>query len=367
VTHVGGPAGAVPPRYPSPLAASPAAEGAASPARPAEAAPSAAGVEAVLDQFVAASGLAFLAGRAAARAVAAAAELPVPSGAAAPEAGPAPWAPGPGAYDAARIDPAQLAALRSSADPRDRRMAQTLRNAQRRYAALISGGGRVVVSAGAGNGGQPVVTLVAPGFDPSRPARVHTHYHGWSTTVAGPGRMADQRTDRIEKVQARDPQTVVVLPECASAPVGYAWNAPPAYKTDWSNVSSQARTVDDALRAAGVEARIEQEVVSAHSGGGRALVHAIRAQTDGSGLRAQRLELMDCLYEDTDALLRQWGGGASPSANGSALESVVYYLGTNEAHKYARMARDFGARYELRRVGDHNRTALYLDADTPPR
>ena len=85
--------------------------------------------------------------------------------------------------------------------------------------------------------------------------------------MAGPGKMGDERTARIAKVQARDPQTIVILPECASAPVNYSWNAPPEYKTDWSNVKSQAQTVDDSLAAAGIDGPIGQEVVSAHSGG----------------------------------------------------------------------------------------------------
>jgi hypothetical protein len=273
---------------------------------------------------------------------------------------------GPGAFDAAHVDEAQLNALRASHAPADQRLAQTLKCAKRRYADLIASGGQVVVNASAGNGGQPVVTLIPAGFDSSQPARVYTHYHGWSTTVAGPGAMADQRTARIGKVQARDPQTIVVLPECASAPVNYGWNAPPEYKTDWSNVKSQAQTVDDALAAAGIDGPIGQEIVSAHSGGGRALVNAIQGQPDGSGLRADRLELMDCLYLDTDKVLRKWGG-QDPTENGSRLQSVVYYQGTNETQKYAGLDRDFAGRYEMRRVGDHNRTVLYLDADTPLR
>ena len=274
---------------------------------------------------------------------------------------------GPDAYDAAQVSEAELATLRSSKSQADQRLAQTLKCAKRRYVDLISRGGQVVVSLSAGNGGQPVVTLVPPGFDPSQPARIHTHYHGWNTTVAGPGRMADQRTERIGKVQARDPQTILVLPECESAPVNYAWTAPPEYKTDWSNVKSEAQTVDDALQAAGIQGPIGQEVVSAHSGAGRALVSAIQAHPDGSGLRADRLELMDCLYLDTDRVLREWGGGAQPTVNGSAVQRIVYYQGTNEAQNYALMRRDFGDRYEMRRVGDHNRTVLYLDAETPLR
>jgi hypothetical protein len=365
VTHVGGSGGTAPARYPSPAAAPP--DPAAQPPRLATGAPASPDVEAAQDRYVASAGSACFAGRSPGLAAEAAADLAAPLAASPPVEDPAPRTLGPGAYDAAQVDEAQLAALRSSRDPADQRLAQTLKCAKRRYVDLISRGGQVVVSASAGNGGQPVVTLIPAGLDPSKPVRVHTHYHGWSATVAGPGAMGDQRTERIGKVQSRDPQTIVVLPECANAPVNYGWNAPPEYKTDWSNVKSQAQTVDDALAAAGIEAPIEQEVVSAHSGGGRALVNAIQGQADGSGLRADRLELMDCLYLDTDSVIRQWGGGDHPTENGSALQSVVYYQATNEAQKYAQMDRDFAGRYEMRRIGDHNRTVLYLDADTPLR
>jgi hypothetical protein len=357
MSYVGGTGGTTPTRYPSPSAAPQSAS-------PAGAAPTASNVEALQDSFVAAPGASPFAGGFAG--FQGPAET-VDSVGATADAPPAPRTLGPGAYDVAQVDDAQIASLRASHDAKDQRMAQTLKCAKRRYADLISSGGQVVVHASEGNGGQPVVTLVPAGFDPSKPVRVHTHYHGWSTTVAGPGAMGDQRTQRIGKVQARDPQTIVVLPECASAPVNYSWNAPPEYKTDWSNVKNQAQTVDDSLRAAGIDSPIEQEVVSAHSGGGRALVNAIQGSPDGSGLRATRLELMDCLYLDTDKVIRKWGSGAGATENGQALQNIVYYQGTNEPQKYAGMDHDFAGRYEMRRVGDHNRTVLYMDSDTPLR
>jgi hypothetical protein len=65
-------------------------------------------------------------------------------------------------------------------DRRTRLLGYTIENARDVFAETMSTGappGRVLVTTSDGNGRHPVVVVVPPGFDPSRPARVHTHYH----------------------------------------------------------------------------------------------------------------------------------------------------------------------------------------------
>jgi hypothetical protein len=241
----------------------------------------------------------------------------------------------PGPLDLSTVTPDQLAALRTSRDPLDRRMAATAARAQTAYADHMAAGGRVTVSRSAGNGGHPVVTLLPPGFDPTKPARVHTHYHGWNATVADPKGHGSGTTSRMQDIQQRDPQAVFVLPECANAPARGG-----AVQTDWSNVRSQSQTTQDALAAAGVT-NVGTRIVSAHSGGGSAIANAIRSSRDGSGLQADRLELQDSLY-GSETAVADW---ASTPA-GQAARSVVYLRGTNDAGRDRRIAAAFGDRFQ---------------------
>ena len=121
--------------------------------------------------------------------------------------------------------------------------------------------------------------LVSANFDPSKPAHVHTHYHGNDTTAA-----ADvQGCLRMRHVQGDDPQVVFVLPEG---------------EREWSNVKSQAQTTLDALAAAAIT-NVGLTTVSAFSGGYRALWYAMQADATGAGVRCNRLELLDCMYVAT--------------------------------------------------------------------
>lgn len=262
------------------------------------------------------------------------------------------------AYDVATTSDADLAALRRGSATQQR-LANTIQSARRSFADHIAAGGRVVVTTSAGNGGQPVLTLVPPGFDPSQPARVHTHYHGWNSTVADGKNHSTRRLENMRAAQASDPQTVFVLPECQSAPLrGTGSN----YQTDWSNVKDQAQTTDAALAAAGVDpARVREHVLSAHSGGGKALHFAMAAHPDGSGLRADRLQLFDCCYGDWDRAMRSWAS----TSNGRRASSVDFYHGTNDqpAVLERNFRRAFGDRFGFVRVGSHNATvARHLDA-----
>jgi hypothetical protein len=286
----------------------------------------------------------------------------------------APGAPAPYSADVSQVSPAELLALEAGT-PQQKRLAITIERARDAYAGLLTGGAKVVVSTPAGNGGEPVLTLVPKGFDASQPFRVQTHYHGWNSSVAEPKAHAAGVTASIEDSFAKDAQTVFVLPECKNVPT----NAKPAWaghqnvnvQTDWSNVSDIAATTTAALTAAGVDAAPAERVLSAHSGGGRALGYAEAAHPDGSGLVADRIELYDCLYAapagtlSARAALEQWF--ATPS--GAAAKHVTYFEGDggNGEKPDAAFTRALGPRYEYHGHYTHNGTvAQNLGKAKPP-
>jgi hypothetical protein len=240
----------------------------------------------------------------------------------------------PGAHDVATTTKDEIAAMKKSRDPNVKLMGATIERAQKSYATQLAAGARIIASAPKGNGGAPVLTMTAPGFDPTKPARVHTHYHGFSSTVAPPKGHGTGFNSRLDDIWAKDPQTVFVLPEAKNASAG-------SYKTDWSNVSNQRTTTNDALSAAGV-ANVGTRVVSAHSGGGTALSRAMQSNKDGSGVEADRLELHDNFYGSEHAIAA-W----AKTPAGSVVKDVHYYRGTNdmEEHSDKGVARAFGDRY----------------------
>lgn len=271
-------------------------------------------------------------------------------------AGAAPATPpalGPGAFDVTAVSPSQITAMKASTDPAQRSLGFTIENARLNFSDTISQGGRVVASLSADNGGRPVLTIVPPGFDASKPARVHTHYHGFNATVADPVGHSSGTTARIEEVQKADPQTVFVLPECQDAPaVPSRLDGKINYATDWKNVKSPSGTATDALAAAGLSGvTISQRVISAHSGGGAALAAAMAAHPDGSGLACDRLELLDCFY-GSEAQVAQW----AKTPAGKACADVTYYHGTN-THSDAQVKALLGARYHRINVGQPSAAA----------
>ncbi len=201
-------------------------------------------------------------------------------------------------FDVGSISKDELVKLRQSSPA----LARTLEQAKSTYAEFLSRSppARITVTTSPGNGAAPVLTLVPPGFDPSKPATVQTHFHGDMTSVASP---SGPHTGNIKEQLTKDPQRVWVLPE-AQGNVGSSG-------TNWNNVKDQAGTVKDALAGAGVSldvARDERFVVSAHSSGGRAIAAAMTSGT----LRADQLVLLDCLYERE----------AGPGANTAILNAV---------------------------------------------
>jgi hypothetical protein len=171
-------------------------------------------------------------------------------------------------------------------------------------------------------------------------------------------------TARIKKVQKRDPQTVFVLPECGNAPLERRSAGRTNYNSNWDDVTSVAETADDSIRAAGIdpEAGVGTRIVSAHSNGGRALKKALEAHPDGSGLRADQLELEDCLYGDWADFIEDWAA----TENGRAASRVIYYHGNNvvdpENTGPDGISRAFGERYLRVEAGSHNAaSARFMD------
>lgn len=247
----------------------------------------------------------------------------------------------PKGHDVSNMDPAALAEL----EAKDPKMAQTIKNAQLAYADMIKAGAKVTVTTSDGNGGKPVVVIVPAGFDPSQPVRVHTHYHGYNSTVADPMGHGAGTTARISEVQSKDPQTVFVLPECDNVPEKNDTSPKNAfgknYATRWTNVKSVTQTTDDALASAGVSSKVGPRVISAHSGGGAALASAIKADPSGEGLRCDQLELEDCLY-GSEGSIAKW----ADTAAGKDCKRVLYFHGSNDAGRDAPFAKKFGDRYK---------------------
>lgn len=222
--------------------------------------------------------------------------------------------------------------LRTSNDPKDKRLIATLDRARAAYGDMVKDGARIIVTTSEGNGGEPVLMVLPKGYDPNQQTEVHTHYHGVDQTVAeGDDHGAGLKT-RIRDTQKANPQAVFVLPESKDG-----------HGNSWSNVKSITQTTDDALRHCGVSERkindpcdpnAAYRIVSAHSGGGEAIRTAIegdpKAPKDptGSRLRANELHLRDCLYGNTEQAVADW----AKTSNGQNVNQVVYMHATNNSN-----------------------------------
>jgi hypothetical protein len=267
-------------------------------------------------------------------------------------------------FDVAKTSQADINALKASCDPAQRRLGHTIENARGSYGDLLAKGARIVVTLNAGNGGQPVMTVMGPGFNPKLPARIHTHYHGDNATVADPVGSKAGQNSRIRETVARDPQTVFVLPEAGNSTAKV--DSPThnnGYHADWSNVRSQAQTTDDALKAAGIS-KVEKETVSVHSRGGEVIQRLMRLDPSGSLLRANRLELHDSLYGSQGAVAN-WGR----TANGRQVEKVIYVHGTNAPGRDAEIAKVFKGAYvridisRQKPLDDRSNPVVYVGRD----
>jgi hypothetical protein len=254
----------------------------------------------------------------------------------------------PKSYDVASTSQAEIDALKNAtcgtADELDKlhRLGHTIENAKAAYADLLNAKPpvKIFVTTSAGNGGQPVMIVTGPKFDPSKAKTVYTHYHGDHATVADPlGSKAGQNARIRAVITNEDTQAVFVLPEAQNttwsvdSPQNDKWQR----GVSWSNVSDEVKTTDDALAAAGLtlDKKQDKTVVSMHSGGGMALVHLMWADAKGNNLRADRLELYDCVYHfntgvkgktiDAENYIRDWG----KTSNGKACEQVIFYRAGN--------------------------------------
>lgn len=251
-------------------------------------------------------------------------------------------------YDIAKTTSADIERLRKEGKER---LANTIANAQVAYGDLLETHPRVkiVVTTSDGNGGQPV--LVVRGPDYQKGAHVHTHYHGDNATVADDLGSKAGTNARIRAVILKeDPQAVFVLPEAQnSTEKGDSFSNDNTYSASWGNVESQVQTTADALEAAGVTDKPTESVVSFHSGGGMALVNLVNADKTGSRLKADRIELYDCVYHfgkdniplyHFEARLRDW----SKTDNGKAVDQVIYYRGSNDASRTQVIEQSFPAK-----------------------
>jgi len=235
-------------------------------------------------------------------------------------------------YDVATTSKADIDALKNSPDKQQQRLGHTIENLQNSYRDLIdSKQVNIKVAMNPANGNEPVATIASAALDPNKGVRVHTHYHGDNATIGDPVGSKAGQASRIREIIQRDPQMVFVLPECQSArptPDGPKHNL--GYKAEWGNVKSQVETTEGALRAAGLNPwKVMQETVSFHSRGGEVIENLMKNDKTGNSLRADRLELLDCLYGSPDDVAA-WGR----TDNGKKVGRVIYVQGTNVASGY---------------------------------
>jgi hypothetical protein len=230
------------------------------------------------------------------------------------------------------LDPARaqevIQQLKSSDDPELIRYAEVIERAVANpiYTDWVSSAEPpcIVLTTSEGNGGEPVLVLVPPDYDPSVARPVHTHYHGIGSPVAAEPDSAET-TRTIDSIWAStDPDPIFVLPETVSIEDDAATHG--GWRLNGGiNVN---KTVEDALSAAagdGEAPLISERVVSAHSRGGAALALSVLA--DPGSLTADRLLLLDSTMGanmapepsdrdvvDVDEVLANWLRAQQPDA-----------------------------------------------------
>jgi hypothetical protein len=214
----------------------------------------------------------------------------------------------------------------------DDALALTLHHARRAY--RLADETVITAFRSPGNGGKPVLVLQSTKLAATRPAHVHTHYHGNGGTVAEAPGDEGGFTSRLLAALERDPQTVHILPECANPPALYseqsAW-----FDCDWSNAKNPKDTVQEALAAAGIRL-VGHETLALHSRGYRVAIQAIERRV----LVCDRLELLDCLYGGVELRLAEW----AETEDGKRCSQVAYVQATNEAGKVEALHQAFGPR-----------------------
>lgn len=161
-----------------------------------------------------------------------------------------------------------------------------------------------------GNGGRPVAIYTPPGFDPAKPARVITYFHGHNGNI-GEAFKDNGVLARLKALAGNDPNTVFVCPEAAQPPFGY-WMKPPRE----SYQALQQQALGEAARMAGQPITVDKRIVSAHSGGGLALRNAVTSNQ----FAADRIEFLDCNYSDWGAVITRWAK-SQPEGSRPPIES----------------------------------------------
>ncbi len=266
-------------------------------------------------------------------------------------------------YDVRTTSKDDIEALKNSPDKQQQRLGHTIENLQNSYRDLLDGKKvNITVTMNPANGNEPVATIASSKLDTDKTVRVHTHYHGDNATLGDPVGSKAGQASRIREIIARDPQMVFVLPECESAtPTVDGPGSNNGYKADWGNVKSQVETTEGALRAAGINPwKVGQETVSFHSRGGEVIEKLMKDDKSGHSLRADRLELHDCLYGSPDDVAA-WGR----TDNGKKVGRVIYVQGTNVASGYgndSEIRKTFKGSTYIRIDISHQNAARHADA-----
>lgn len=158
-------------------------------------------------------------------------------------------------------------------------------------------GGRVTRAAVAGNGGNPVAVVVPDGL--AGPFRIHTHFVGDHDDLPDG---AKTLADLVHEGWARDPTIVYIFPEGNGIGRGG--------RGRWNGVGDLDALKTQALAAAGLTGTPTRHLLTAHSGGGYALVRVLRAPA----VAVDRIVLMDTPMSDMVAQLeaRRKAGWTTP-------------------------------------------------------
>ena len=176
---------------------------------------------------------------------------------------------------------------------------------QENFASLLDAGASISVSRPAGNGGQPVLTLLSPAMtaalrDGSATSyNVQTHYHGdiWP----GNPTFQDKATvvDAIARMWAHDPTLVMVMPQTVAfgAATGTTPVGPQHGLAAFANAVDQRQATHEALATAGLDPdRAASRTLSGHSSGGYPVAHLMAATAHDPthpAIEADRIILLD--------------------------------------------------------------------------
>ena len=150
------------------------------------------------------------------------------------------------------------------------------------------------------NGCRPVVVYLPPGFDPQKPARLITAFHGHYGNVGA----HLQKYGWLDRIRALtepgsspapadgtrpDSQIIYVLPQADQPPFAY-WMKPPESAAGLEKAALDAAR----LMVVGKNIDVTSRTVEAHSGAGLALANAA-AQGE---LHADKINMLDATYGD---------------------------------------------------------------------